>query len=215
MDMPQKNTEDKWIETSRGVDSINFQRSAHITWVSVLMAMVVFVLAEKTYDILGKILTSGRWYLLLYVIASGLIVIQTWVQMTWLTLLSHSPIQASRSGITLLMGIAIYIICVSVESPAIWFLAAGFFGIISCLSLINGMRQRLITGQVARSLYKFVAVIGISVCITFLAAWHLTIKPSALTAWFWGVIAIILMTNFLWLQSRNMKEERSDLDIPA
>jgi ABC-type phosphate/phosphonate transport system permease subunit len=48
MNTPEKIAEDEWIETSRGVDAINFQRNAHMTWISVLMAMVVVVLAEKT-----------------------------------------------------------------------------------------------------------------------------------------------------------------------
>jgi hypothetical protein len=206
--------EDKWNETSRGVDSINFQRTAHITWVSVLMAMVVVVLAEKIYTQMGQALAEGRLYLLLFVIASALIIIQYWVQTSWLTLISHSPIQIIRTGLTLLNGIAIYIICASVENPAGWFLAVGFFGIISCLSLLFGLRLKLIPDIFARSEYLLLGIVGSFTAVAFLASWHLTSTPGASTAWFWGAAAILMTTAYLWMQTRSMNKEKQESDIP-
>lgn len=214
MNTPGKIVEDEWIETSRGADAINFQRNAHMTWISVLMAMVVVVLAEKMSAILGQAWTQGRWYLLLYVISSGLIIVQSWVQINWLTLISRSPIQAVRTGLSLLNGIAIYFICASVENPADWFRAVGFFLIVSILQLITALRQRLIEGSLAKSLYNLVAAIGVCVGIVFLASWHLTVDTRAPVIWLWGVIATGLMTSYLWLQSRGMAEGRRDRDIP-
>jgi len=214
----QKQTEqspdDKWIETARGVDSINFQRTAHITWISVLMAMVVVVLADKIYNRLGSALAQGRWYLLLFVIASGLIIIQTWVQTGWQTLISHSPITVVRTGLTLLNGLAIYFICASIENPASWFRAAGFFCIVSCFALVTGLRQKMIMVVFTKRIYLVTGVVGAYAGIAFLAAWHLTVQPVAWVAWFWGAIAILMMTVYLWLQSRSMKIERKARNIP-
>lgn len=70
----------EWIETSRGLESINFQRSAQMTWWSIVMGLAIVVLAEKISAILGQISTQGHWYLFLYVISSCLIVILAWVK---------------------------------------------------------------------------------------------------------------------------------------
>ncbi len=214
MNTPDDIAENEWIETSRGVDSINFQRNAHMTWISVLMAMVVVVLADKTYAILSQGLIQGRWYLLLYVIVSGLIVVQSWVQYTWLILTARSPIQPTRTGLSLANGITIYIICLSVENPVDWFRAVGFFVILTILALFYGLHLQAIPGLLAKSVRNLIAVLGVCVCITFLASWHLSVDTSAPVAWFWGVIAIGLMTSYLWLQSRGMAEARRLRNIP-
>ena len=214
MDKPENIAEDQWITTSRGVDSINFQRAAHMTWISVLMAMVVVVLADKTYSILGEVFTRGRWVLLLYVVASGLLVVQAWIQYTWLILITHSPIQPVRTGLSLLNGIAIYVICLSIEEPARWFIALSFFLLVSLTGLLVALRLHVLTDLLAKNIYYLIAALGVDLCITISASWHLSVNNSTPVVWFWGILCLGSQVFYLWLISRWMAEGRRYRNIP-
>jgi hypothetical protein len=208
MNTPEKIAEQEWIETSRGVESINFQRSAQMTWWSIVMGLAIVVLAEKISAILDQISTQGHWYLFLYVISSGLIVILAWVKNAWGILIYSYPIRLLQTGITLIVGITIYLTCLAVDNPANWCLACGFVGIATILQMTTNLRTQALMDLPTKSTYQAVAVTGVVACGAFIASWHLTTYPSAPVAWLWGVIAAALLAANMWMQSRDMAEER-------
>ena len=74
--------ENDWISTSQGIEGVNFQRQAQITWWSVLISLAIAALVQKIPDVLENLPDGGAWLTLLYMLTTCMVVINAWVQTT-------------------------------------------------------------------------------------------------------------------------------------
>lgn len=118
---PTEPFENEWITTSRGSDGISYQRSAQITWWSILQGVAVGALVSKVPNIFTQVIEQGQWYLLLYTIASFLVIANVWGQMAWVILIARWQISALHTTLILLLGTTLSVACLQVDTPWYWY----------------------------------------------------------------------------------------------
>jgi len=90
----ENHSEKLWA--ARGVEDVYFQREAQVTWWSVLGGIAVAALLTEL-DTLLFAFNMGKWYFSLYFLATCLVIINSWVQTVWGSLVLKWPISISTS----------------------------------------------------------------------------------------------------------------------
>ena len=197
-------------------ESVYFQREAQVNFWTVLGGLAMAALLTQLSPLL-KELQASRWYLLLYFVASILILANSWVQTAWGSLAMKWPISIASTVIVLFQMLAEAIQCLLVTNPAGWLAATG--GILLCaLALqawfaISGAWKVFLPATVKR--FKF--MIGVYIFFLFLclaAALELYLVPSQTGELVWGLVVIALSVAALYMQHKGMQEEKKELGIP-
>lgn len=210
---PRKAERD-WIETSRGQEAASFQRSAQITWWSILMGLALAELARKIAEILIGIKEPGQWILLLYALAACLVVISAWVQNTWAILIYRLPIRIVHTGLSMLTGIAIFLACLFVDQPARWWLAMVFVLVSTVMSYIYHLRVHAQLELSSKRVWVTIAIYTGFILLSLAAYLSLLRLPGTLITASWGGIALVFTILSLAHQAGNMREERRVRNIP-
>jgi hypothetical protein len=205
---------DDWIASSHGEKGIDYEKAAQITWWSILEGLAVAALAAKIPDILVEVSQNNRWYLLLYVVVSLMVVVNAWVQMAWAILIFRWPISLLYTALILLLGLAAYLSCLYVGTPEYWIRAIGFLVASAIIVDVYNIRNRAMMDLPATITKRTIVSYGMFFLIAIVASIHMTVSPDAGTFTLWGFAFLVLAT-FSWiLQDRNMKEERRIRNVP-
>ena len=194
--------------------AIDYQRAAQMTWWSILQGLAVAALAEKTYAVFSSMVMDKDGFILLYILTSALVIVSAWFQMSWAIILQRWPVHVTHTAFTLLLGITIYLMALYVDQPANWFLALLAVIISSIIIYIYNLKTEAIL-----NLPRFITVRTIAIYLFFgaicvAAFFHIKYSPTVGTQTGWGVLIFFLaMTDWI-LQSRNMKDQNRQMDIP-
>lgn len=122
---------------SHGLDDVAYQRQAQVTWWTVLGGLAVGALLTQAQSLTSEVIT-GRWHLTMFFLATCLIIINSWVQTVWGSLVLRWPITMPYSIIGFFSGLALCLAALNVTVPVLWCLAVVFviaFAILTQLTL--------------------------------------------------------------------------------
>ncbi len=203
-----------WL--ARGVEDVYYQREAHIGWWTVLGGIALGALLTQVSSVIAEV-QAGRWYLVLYVAASMLIIANAWVQTAWGALVVRWPISTEMALIHLFGGFALSIMSLQVPNPSGWMLATCGVILFSMLAQTYLVRSGAwavftpaYTARLQGAIWAQAAFGGVA-----LAAGLLLLRyPGRLHETVWGVVGLPMAAVALWMQDRGMKVERAALGIP-
>ncbi len=200
---------------TRGVEDVFFQREAQVTWWSVLGGIAVAALLTKL-DTLLLAFKLGERYLALYFLATCLVIINSWVQTAWGSLVLKWPISISTSISIFFQGLLMSIAALSITNPAIWY--AAMTGVI-LTHLFNQLvfskshgwmafpTEMIDQARANNWIYSILAVIGVSSSI------YLALQPSVNAEIGFGIAAVLISIFALVKEHSSMNEEKRRMRI--
>lgn len=209
----EETTEKLWVR--RGAEDVAFQREAQVTWWSVLGGIAVAALLTEM-DSLPVAFRSGRWYLALYFLSTCLVIVNSWVQTAWGSLILKWPLSLSTSTSLFFLGISLSVAGLNITRPAVWYAAMS-------VVLLTGLYNQLVFSKnhawVALSadllrkvnasawMYVGMTVFGIASSI------YLALRPSPGAETGWGITAFVITVLTLIRQHFEMTEEKHRMGI--
>jgi hypothetical protein len=206
-------TEKLWLR--RGAEDVAFQREAQVTWWSVLGGIAVAALLTEM-DSLPLAFRSGSWYVALYFLSTCLVIVNSWVQTAWGSLILKWPLSLSTSTSLFFLGISLSVAGLNITRPAVWYAAMS-------VVLLTGLYNQLVFSKnhawVALSadllrkvnssawMYVGMTVFGIASSI------YLTLRPSRGAEMGWGIVAFMITVLTLIRQHFDMTEEKRRMGI--
>jgi len=200
----------------RGTEDVYFQREAQVNFWTVLGGLAMAALLTQLSPLLDE-LRQGRWYLVLYLVASILVIASSWVQTSWGSLVLKWPISIFTTVTTLFGMLVQSIQCLLVTYPPGWLAACAgiiFFALVVQVYFAkSGAWQVFSPTSIKR--FKFTNWIYLFVMLICLAgAFQLFRYPSQTGEMVWGFVALFFSVAALYMQNRGMQEEKKELGIP-
>lgn len=202
--------------TRHGVDAVYFQRDAQVTFWTVLGGIAVAALLTQTSSLVNEI-QSGRWCLLFYFFTSILLIVNSWVQNLWGSLVLRLQVTIPFALLSLMNLISLSILCLQVTRPAIFFIACGFFVLFAVLINVFLMLSgawSVFTPERIKGLKITMGVYAGLFALTIIAAANLIYAPSVTAEIGWGVFALLASIIAMMMQHFGMKQERKEMGIP-
>ena len=199
----------------RGTEDVFFQREAQITWWSVLGGIAVAALLTKL-DALPLAFQSGQWHIALYFLATCLVIVNSWVQTAWGSLILKWPISISTSLSLFFLGISLAVAALNITQPVIWYAAMS-------VVLLTGLFNQVVFSRghawvafsaelfdrIRASAWIYVGMTGFAIAYTI----YLALQPSALAEIIGGIIAFLVSVFTLIRQHLEMVEEKRKMGI--
>jgi len=210
----QSEHDEMWMAAASGDKAIDFQKSALGTWWSILQGIAVATLVGKLPDLVAVIIEEQKWYLILFVIATFMIIVNVWIGNAWSILVWRWRLTLINTALQTLLGTATQLLCVYVEVPQYWFLALALLPISSIMIYRFSIYQKTILNtaiQTGRSLNTLYAVYAI---LCLVAAFTVSKYPTPLLHYIWGVVFVIAAGLSWKVQSDIMRTQRAQLNIP-
>lgn len=201
---------------ARGLEDVYFQREAQITWWTILGGIAVGAVLTRLESI-PEALKAGEWYVLLYLLATLLIIINSWAQTTWGSLVLRWPISIPTAVIMFMGGIALSVAGLNISQPAVWFAAISVVLITSVLHQLTFSKTHAWDNLTAAIVKRVRLGIRIYVVICILAvasAVLLALVSSRTMEMVYGIVALVLSILALVWQHIGMTEEKRILGIP-
>jgi hypothetical protein len=214
--LPQyESHEDSRMWKQHGIEDIYFQREAQVNFWTVLGGLAMAALLTQLSPLWQEIHKS-RWYLLLFLVSSILILANSWVQTTWGSLVLKWPIAIPTTIIMLFSMLIQSIQCLLVLNPSGWMAATA--GVILCALLTQLYFEKSGAWKVFPP--KYIKRFHINNAVYFFlmlfclaGAFQLFLFPSHVAEMIWGLISLFLSCTALYLQHVGMKQEKRDLGI--
>ncbi len=203
-----------WL--ARGIEDVYYQREAQVTWWTILGGIAVGALVTQLADVISQV-QAGRWWLVLYFVATALIISLSWVQTTWGTLVVRWPISVVTALLSFFGGMSQSILSLQVTKPSAWLVAAFMVALTSVLyqTYFQASGAWVAFGpEYAARLKSVVWMHGAFGGAALAGALLLRRYPGPTHEMLWGFFALSVMLAATWLQDRGMKMERSMLHIP-
>ena len=202
-----------WLR--RGAEDVFFQREAQITWWSVLGGIAVAALLTEL-DSVPAAWTMGKWYVALYFLATCLVIVNSWVQTAWGSLILKWPISISTSLSLFFLGIALAVAALNITQPVIWYAAMS-------VVLLTGLFNQVVfsknhawlafsaelVDQTRLSAWMYVGMTVFAIAYTLYLAW----QPGLLAEMTGGMIAFLVSVFTLIRQHLEMTEEKRKMGI--
>lgn len=200
---------------ARGKEDVFFQREAQVTWWSVLGGIAVAALLTEL-DALPPAFRSGRWYVLLYFLATCLVIINSWVQTVWGSLVLKWPISIHTSASMFFQGLLMSVGALNITKPAIWY--AAMTGVI-LTNLFNQLIFSRSSGWIAfpaemvnqartnNRIYTAMAVFGA------VSGVYLALRPGIGVEMVLGIVAVLISIFALIREHVGMNEEKQRMGI--
>lgn len=206
-------TEKLWVR--RGAEDVAFQREAQVTWWSVLGGIAVAALLTEL-DSLPVAFRSGRWYVALYFLSTCLVIVNSWVQTAWGSLILKWPLSISTSISLFFLGISMSVAALNITRPALWYAAMS-------VVLLTGLYNQLVftknhawvalsadlVGKVHASAWMYVAMTVFGIVSSI----YLALRPSPGAETGWGITAFVITVFTLIRQHFEMIEEKRRMGI--
>lgn len=199
----------------RGVEDVFFQREAQVTWWTVLGGIAVAALLTQL-ESLTTAVKSGQWHYLLFFSASCLIIVNSWVQTAWGSLVLRWPISIPTSLSGFLSGLSTSVACLNVTRPAVWMGATFVVLLTAEFNQVVFMRRRGWVAMPPEMVARARAGIRVYVVfagITLVSTLHLALWPSMVGEIAWGLVALLATIMALAWQHAGMNEEKRSMDI--
>lgn len=208
------NTDRLW--RIHGEEDVSFQRQAQVTWWSVLGGVAVAALLTQLEPMITAV-RAGKWYFLLFFLATCLVMVNSWVQTAWASIVLKWPILISTS-IGLFFGVvSLSIAALNITRPAYWYTAIFFvagFGVYNQLFFMKNRSWVTLTPGTVKRARMSIFAYGILLIILLVAAVLLFLYPTTIMETIWAVIAVIAAVLTLIWQDIGMKLEKKELSVP-
>ena len=209
----QESAERLWLK--RGAEDVAFQREAQITWWSVLGGIAVAALLTEL-DSVSLAFQSGKWYVPLYFLSTCLVIVNSWVQTAWGSLILKWPISISTSMSLFVLGLSMSVAALNITQPAIWYAAM-------TVVLLTGLFNQLVfsknhawvalstdlVGRVHASVWMYVGMTVFGVASSI----YLALRPSTRAEMGWAMIAFVITVVTLVRQHVEMTIEKPRMRI--
>jgi hypothetical protein len=213
-EVEQKEPHSLW--SLHGMEDVYFQREAQVNFWTVMGGLQIGVLLTQT-GALWEQLQAGRWYLVLYLLASLLIIALMWASTAWGSLVLKWTVNIPNIITGFFGNFAMAIACLLIVNPAGWFLS------LAIAATGNWLHQFLFyrlgawghfSAETKKQLKINLWVYGLWPLICFAGAIQLFVASSAIAETVWGAIVLIVVINALFRQHHGMERERKELGIP-
>ncbi len=199
-----------------GIEDVNFQRAAQVNFWTVLGGLAMAALLTQLSPLLQEIQKS-RWYLLLYLVASILILANSWVQTSWGSLVLKWSISIVTTVIGLFQMLFHSIQCLLVTNPSGWLAASSGIILFSLFSQYyfekSGGWKVFSPAYIKR--FKFNnGVYWFLMFLCLAGAFQLYRYPSRIAEMVWGFVVFFLSIMALYMQYKGMQQEKRELGIP-
>ncbi len=213
------NSQEKPVEklwASRGVEDVYFQREAQVTWWTILGGIAVGAVLTRLESVPVAI-RAGQWYVLIYLLATLLVIINSWVQTTWGSLVLRWPISIPTSLLIFFQGIAMSVAGLSINTPALWYSAISVVVITALLNQWSFSRTHawdnlpeplVIRAKTGIKIYGYICI------FTFMMSVLLAFVSSQLLEMILSIIALLVALMALVWQHIGMTEEKRMMGIP-
>ena len=202
--------------TAHGLEDVFYQREVQVNFWTVLGGLAMAALLTQLAPLLHEI-QGSRWYLLLYLVTSILILANSWVQTTWGSLIMKWPISIAGTIIVLFQMLMQSIQCLLVTNPSGWLAATAgiiFFALANQIYFERSGAWQVYSPESIKR-YKFINNIYLILMLICLAgAFQLYRFPSHLAEMIWGFAALFLSIMALYLQHGNIQAEKKRMEIP-
>lgn len=211
--LTEKHPERLWA--ARGKEDVFFQREAQVTWWSVLGGIAAAALLTKL-DALPSAFTIGKWYVLLYFVATCFVIINSWVQTAWGSLVLNWPISIPTSASIFFQGLLMSVGALNITKPAIWY--AAMTGVI-LTHLFNQLvfsksggwitlpAKMINQARINNRIYIVIGVFGAATSV------YLALRPSIGVEMVLGIAAVLISIYALIKEHVGMKEEKRSMRI--
>lgn len=209
----EESAEKLWL--ARGAEDVFFQREAQITWWSVLGGIAVAALLTEL-DSVPRGIEAGRWDVGLYFLATCLVIVNSWVQTAWASLILKWPISISTSLSLFFLGLSLSVAALNITEPAIWYAA---MSVVLLTGLFNQVVFTKNDAWVALSpdlIVQTRASARIYVAMTLFAmayTAYLAVGPNLTAEMGGGIIAFLVALFTLIRQHLEMVEEKHRMGI--
>ena len=200
---------------ARGLEDVFFQREAQVTWWTVLGGIAVAALLTEL-DSLIAAFKMGEWYFGLYFLATCMVIVNSWVQTAWGSLILKWPISIATSICLFFQGLSMSVAALNITAPAIWYGAMSvvvFTGLF--IQVVFSKSRGWVTlstelANEARTGIRLYAVIGLFGAASTI---YLGLQPSVSAAMIWGIAALVLSVFALVRQHLGMVAEKRRMGI--
>lgn len=200
---------------ARGAEDVFFQREAQITWWSVLGGIAVAALLTKL-DSLPLAFKLGQWHIALYFLATCLVIINSWVQTAWGSLILKWPISISTSVSLFFLGISLSVAALNITQPVIWYAAMSVVLLTGLFNQVVFSKNRAwialsteLVDQVRASAWMYIGMTVFAIVCTI----YLVLRPGLLAEMSGGIVAFVVSVLALLRQHLEMVEEKRKMGI--
>jgi len=210
------NKKSKGLWESHGLDDVYFQRETQVNFWSIMGGVAAAALLTQFFPLLEQVKAS-RWYLVLYFLASLLILINGWVQTSWGTLVVKWPIYFPIILPHFFTLISMAIMCLLVIYPPGWTLSVAFvllFNVLHQRSFFVSGAWEIYSPKMKKGFKRYVAIYLCLMILCFAVAALLFLYPSKTFEMLWGLLALMFSIAAIVLQHFGMEHERQEIGIP-
>ncbi len=213
--VPTHNT-DPWLSATPQ-DAVAHQRDAQLTWWSILQGIAMGEFIMRFPEVWDKAWSAHHYYLLAFVFATFVLLIDVWIQMAWAIIILRWPLAVTHAVLTTLLGIVSVFMVTKMAQPFQWLISAEALAVAGIgiyaynlkqgayVNLGQGAYVGLKEGQYGwRPIWETAVYV---VVIAFLIAWT-SVAPSSTSYGIAGVVSVVSALLSLYNQSVRMKYER-------
>ena len=205
---------DPWLRAARQ-DGVAHQRDAQLTWWSILQGVAMGEFIMRLPDVWDKAWNAHYYYLLAFIFATFLLLIDVWVQMAWAIIILRWPLSATHATLTTLLGIVSVFLATTMGQPSQWLIFEGALAVagigIYTYNLKRGAYKSIRQGKYGWQPIWETAIYF--VMIVFLILWT-NAAPSPASYSIAGIASALGALLSLRNQSVRMKHERQKVSLP-
>jgi len=201
---------------AHGAEDVYFQREAQVNFWTVLGGLAMAALLTQLPSLLKELLAS-RWYLLLFLVTSILILANSWVQTSWGSLVLKWPISIATTIIMLFQMLFHSIQCLLITNPSGWLAATAgliFFSLANQFYFEKSGAWKVFPPAFIKRFKFDNLVYSFFILISLAAAYELYRYPSRIAEMVWGFVVFFFSILALYMQYKGMQQEKQELGIP-
>jgi len=162
-------------------------------------------------------LQKSRWYLLLYLVTSILVIANSWVQTSWGSLVLKWPISIPTTISMLFQMLVQSIQCLLITNPAGYLAASAgiiLFALINQIYFEKSGSWKVFSPESIKR-FRFTNTVYLCVMLIVLAGAYLLYRfPSRLAEMVWGFVILTFSIIALYMEHKGMLAEKKELGIP-
>jgi hypothetical protein len=198
------------------MEDVSFQRGSQINFWTVMGGLQTAALLTQT-GVLWDQIQTGRWYLLLYLFSSLLIIALVWAISAWESLVLKWTISVPTILTQFLGNFVLAITYLLIANPAGWSLGLAVSATCNWLHQILLSRRgawESLPPEIRKSRKARLWVFGFWPLFAYAGAIHMYLATSVLVETVWGLIGLAIIMGALFRQNREIEHERKELGIP-
>ncbi len=211
---PSQPVEKLWA--AHGVEDVYFQREAQVTWWTILGGIAVGAVLTRL-ESLPAAFNAGQWYVLLYLVATLVVIINSWAQTVWGSLVLRWPISIPLAVLTFMGGIALSVAGLNISKPALWYAAISMVLLTAVLHQLTFSKMNArenLPNELVKRAQKGVRIYYFLCGFTIASSILLALVSSRTLQIIWGIFALAGSIMALTWQHIGMTEEKRMMGIP-